>query len=121
MFGGKPDSTQILIALPNGEQQLIPAAWTDLVNHTVYPSGVLFPGERLLVLRQRLDDLLAKEAGQAIITAKKQELDRPGDSYVNKRSAKSLESIKPRTAGPDHCDPGSNAAAPMDTGNGGAA
>ena len=121
MFGGKPDSTQVLIALRNGEQQLIPADWTDLVNHSVYPAGVLFPGERLLVLRQRLDDLLAKEAGQAIIMAKKEELDRPGGSYVNERSANPLEAIKPRTTGPDHCDPGSNAATPMGTGNGGAA
>jgi hypothetical protein len=121
MFGGKPDAEQILIALPNGGQQLIPADWTDQVHHLQCPPGALFPFERLVVLRQRLDRLLAKDDGQAIITAKKEELDRLGGSDVNQRSANPLESIKSRTTCQDYCDPGSDVATPMDTGNGGAA
>jgi len=30
MVGGKPDANQVLVALPDGEQQLIPTEWTDL-------------------------------------------------------------------------------------------
>ena len=119
--GGKPDANQILIALPNGGQQLIPAEWTDQVHHLQYPPGALFPFERLVVLRQRLDHLLEKDDRQAILTAKKEELDRPGGSDVNQRSANPLGSIKPRTTYQDYCDPGPDAAPPMDTGNGGAA
>ena len=33
MVGGKLDANQVLVALPNGEQQLIPTEWTDLVDH----------------------------------------------------------------------------------------
>jgi len=30
MVGGKLDANQVLVALPDGEQQLIPTEWTDL-------------------------------------------------------------------------------------------
>lgn len=120
MLGGKPDPTQILIALPNGEQQLIPVEWTDQANQIQYPPGVLFIFEHLVVLRQRLDHLVAEEE-QAILVVKEQELDRPGGSHVNQRSAKPLESIEPGTTCPDCCHPGTDAAAPMDTRNGEAA
>ncbi len=121
MFGGKPDSTQILVALPNGGQQLIPAEWTDQVNHPQFPPGAFFLFERLVVLRQRLDRLLEKEVKQAILTASEQELDRCGGSYADQQSANPLESDEPRTACPDHRHSGTDAAASMDPGNGGAA
>ena len=117
LYGGKPDSTRILIGLPNGEQQLIPVEWTDQVNQPQFPPGALFPFERLVVLRQRLDHLLGKNDKQAIIMAEKQELDRPGGSYV-KRSAHALGPIEPRTASPDYCASGSDAASSMEPGNG---
>jgi len=118
LYGGKPNPTQILIGLSNEEQQLIPVEWTDQVNHPQFPPGVLFPFERLVVLRQRLDHLLGKNDKQAILMAEKQELDRPGGSYVNQRSAHALESIEPRTASPDYCSSGSDVTPPMGPGNG---
>ena len=121
MFGGKPDATQILIALPNGGQQLIPAEWTDQANHMQHPPGVLFTCERLVVLRQRLDHLSAKDDEQAILMVKEQELDRPGGIHVHQSSTSHLESIEPGTTCPDCCHPGTDAAAPMDTRNGDAA
>jgi hypothetical protein len=121
MLGGKPDTTQILIALPNGGQQLIPAEWTDQANQIQYPPGALFSFERLVVLRKRLDHLLAKEEERAILMVEEQELDRPGGSHVNQRSTNPLESFEPGTTCPDCCHPGTDAATPMDTRNGGAA
>ncbi len=109
-----------MIALPNGEQQLVPVEWTDQANQPQFPPGALFPLERLVVLRQRLDQLLGKEDKQAILMAEEQELDRPGGSYVNQGSAHTLGSIEPRTASPDYCASGSDAASSMEPGNGGA-
>lgn len=118
LYGGKQDSTQILIALPNGEQQLIPVEWTDQVNKPQFPPGVLFPFEHLVVLRQRLDHLLGKEDRQAILMAEEQELDRPGGSYVNQRTARALASIESRTASPDYCASCSDVTPSMEPGNG---
>ena len=119
MVGGKLDSTQILVALPNGEQQLIPTEWTDLVDPPHSLPGAFFLFERLVVLRQRLDYLLEKEVKQAILTISEPELDRSGGSYVDQRSPNTLDSDEPRTAGQDHCDSGRDAAAPMEPENGG--
>ncbi len=121
MVGGKLDSTQILVALPNGEQQLIPAGWTDQVNPPRSLPGALFLFERLVILRQRLDCLLEKEVKQAILTVNEQEADRSGGSYVDQRSPNPLDSDEPRTTRQDHCHPGRDATAPMEPGNGGAA
>lgn len=121
MVGGKLDSTQILVALPNGEQQLIPTEWTDLVQPPPSTPGALFLFERLVILRQRLDCLLEKEVKQAILTVNESELDRSGGSYVDQQSPNPLESDEPRTAGQDYCHSGRAVAAPMESGNGGAA
>jgi hypothetical protein len=80
MVGGKLDSTQILVALPNGEQQLIPTEWTDLVDHPRSLPGALFFFEHLLILRQRVDCLLEKAVKQAILTGNEPALDRSGGS-----------------------------------------
>jgi hypothetical protein len=121
MVGGKLDSTQILVALPNGEQQLIPTEWTDLENPPRTLPGALFLIERLVLLRQRLDCLLEKEVKQAILTVSESELDRSGGSYVDQRSPNPLGSDEPRTTGQDHCYSDRDAAAPMEPGKGGAA
>ncbi len=121
MYGGKPDPTQILIILPNGERQLIPIEWTDQVSQIQYPPGACFVFERLVVLRQRLDHLLSKDSKQTILTANEQELEQRGDSYANRRSTNHLESDESRTTGPDHCHSGADVATSMDPGNGCAA
>jgi len=121
MVGGKLDSSQILVALPNGEQQLIPAEWTNQVEPPRSLPGALFLFERLVILRQRLDCLLEKGVKQAILTVSEPELDRSGGSYVDQRSPNPLDSDEPRTAHQDHCHPGRDAAAPMEPGNGGGA
>jgi hypothetical protein len=121
MVGGKLDSTQLLVALPNGEQQIIPTEWTDLCNPPRSLPGALFLFERLVILRQRLDCLLEKEVKQAILTVNEQEPDRSGGSYVDQQFPNPLGSNEPRAAGQDHCDSGRDAAAPMEPRNGGAA
>jgi hypothetical protein len=121
MMGGKSDSTQILIALPDGGQQLIPTEWTDQVDHPEYPPGAHFLFERLVLLRQRLDYLLEKEVNQAILKAHVSVLEPCGGSYDNRQSTNSLGSNEPRTADPDLGHPGADAATPMDPGNRGAA
>ena len=121
MVGGKLDSTQILVALPNGEQQLIPTEWTDLVNPPRSLPGALFLFERLVILRQRVDCLLKKAVKQAILTVNEPELDRSGGSYVDQRSPDPMGSNEPRAAGQDHCDFGRDAVAPVEPGKGGAA
>mgnify|MGYP007082012144 CR=1 FL=1 len=75
LFGGKPDSTQILVTLPNGSQQLIPVEWTDQGNHPISPPGAIFLFERLMMLRQRLDSLLEKKDRQVILVSSEQKLD----------------------------------------------
>jgi len=121
MVGGKLDSSQLLVALPNGEQQLIPAEWTDQVEHSRALPGALFLFERLVILRQRLDCLLEKGVKQAILMVSEPELDRIGGSYVDHRSPNPLDADEPRTARQDHCHPGRDAATPMEPGNGGGA
>jgi len=110
-----------LIALPNGEQQLIPVEWTDQVNQSQFPPGVLFPLDRLVVLRQRLDHLLGKEDKQAILMTEEQEFDRSGGSYVvNQGSTHAVGSIESLTASPDYCASGSDVTPSMEPGNKGA-
>lgn len=121
MVGGKLDATQILVALPNGEQQLIQAEWTDLIEPPRALPGARFCFERLVILRQRLDDLMKKEVEQAILTVSESELDRSGGSYVDQRSPDPLDTDGPGAAGQDHCYPGRDATASMEPGNGGAA
>jgi hypothetical protein len=119
LYSGKPDSAQqILIALPNSEQQLIPVEWTDQRDQPQFPPGVLFPLERLVVLRQRLDHILGKGDKQAILMVEEQEFNRPGDNHVNQGSAHALESIEPRTASPNYCASGSDVTPPMEPRNG---
>jgi len=113
MVGGKLDANQVLVALPNGEQQLIPTEWTDLVDQ---PRSL-----HLAVLRQRLDCLLGKTVNQAILTISEPELDRRGGSYVDQRSPNLVGSNESRTAGQDHCNSGRDATTPMESKNGSAA
>jgi hypothetical protein len=82
-FGGKPDPTQLLIALPNGGQQLIPIEWTDQFPRIPYPPGARFLLERLLTARQRVDLLMAKKANQAILMNTESTFDRSGGSHAN--------------------------------------
>lgn len=121
MVGGKLDANQVLVALPNGEQQLFPAEWTDLVDPPCSLPGALFLFERLVILHQRLDCLLEKEVKQAILTVCEQESDRSGGSDVDQQSTNPLGPDEPRTACQDHCHPGRDVTAPMVPGNGGAA
>lgn len=121
MVGGKLDSSQLLVALPNGEQQLIPAEWTDQVGPPHALPGAKFLIERLVILRQRVDGLLEKEVKQAILTVNEPEPDRSGGSYVDQRSPNPLGSNESRTTCPDHHHPGRDAVAPMEPGTGGAA
>jgi hypothetical protein len=121
MVGGKLDSTQLLVALPNGEQQLIPTDWTDQVDPPHTLPGALFLFERLVILRQRLDALLEKEVKPAILTSSVQVLDRCGGSYGDQQFSNPLESDEPRASGQDHCNFGRDAAASMEPGDGGAA
>lgn len=121
MVGGRRDSTQVLVALPNGEQQLIPTEWTDLVHPPQCLPGALFLFERLVILRQRLDDLLEKEGKPAILTVREPGVDRKGGSDVDPGSPDPLGANEPRAAGQDHGNPGRDAIAPMEPGNGGPA
>lgn len=121
MVGGKADTSQILIALPGGGQQLIPIEWTDQVDHPRYPAGSYFPFERLVLLRQRLNHFLEKGVKQAILIVNELELDPCGGSDANQRSTNPLGTNEPRTARSNHCHPGADGAAPMDPGNRGAA
>jgi len=120
MVGGKLDANQVLVALPNGEQQLIPTEWTDLVDQPRSLPGALFLFEHLAVLRQRLDCLLGKTVNQAILTISEPELDRRGGSYVDQRSPNLVGSNESRTAGQDHCNSGRDATTPMESKNGSA-
>ena len=120
MVGGKLDASQILVALPNGEQQLIPTEWTDQVEPPHSLPGALFLFERLVILRQKLDFLLEKGVKQAILTVNEPEPDRNGGSYVDQRSPNPLEANEPRTARQDPGHPGRDAATPMEAGNGSA-
>src|SRR3990172_5296484 len=110
LFGGKPDPTQILIALPNGEQRLIPSAWTNQVTQPSYPPGVCFLPERLLALRHRLDCLLERVSEQAILMANDIARDEPGGSHANP-SPDPLGTDEPRAARPDHRHSGPDALA----------
>lgn len=121
MVGGKLDSTQILVSLPNGEQQLIPTEWTDLVDPSRSLPGALFLFERLVILRQHLDCLLEKTVKQAILTVSEPALDQSGGGYVDQRSPDPVGQNEPRTAGQDHCDFGRDVVAPMEPEYGGAA
>jgi hypothetical protein len=107
---------QVLVALPNGEQQLMPTEWTDLVNPPQCLPGARFLFERLVILRQRLDDLLGKEGKQAILTVREPEVDRKGGSDVDPGSPNPLGSNEPRAAGQDHGNPGRDAVTPMESG-----
>lgn len=121
MVGGKADTSQILIALPGGGQQLIPIEWTDQVDYPRYPPGLYFPFERLVLLRQRLDHFLEKGVKQAILKASEPELDLCGGSNANQRPTNPLGANEPRTACQDHCHSGADDAAAMDPGNRGEA
>jgi hypothetical protein len=121
MVGAKLDPTHFLVGLPDGEQQLIPAEWTDRVTPPRTLPGALFLFERLLRLRQRLDALIADEGNPAILSVHKLEHDRNGGSDVDPRSPDSLDTDEPRPASPAYGHPGRNAVAPMEPGNGGAA
>jgi len=121
MVGGKLDSSQLLIGLPNGGQQLIPIEWTDQVEHPQYLPGALFLFEHLVLLRQRLDQLLKKEAQQAILTTGEPVLDLCGGSDANQSASNPLGTDEPGTTRPDHCHPGADVAATMAPGNRGAA
>ncbi len=120
LFGGKPDPTQILIVLPNGDRRLIPAAWTDLVFQVGYPPGVCFVPERLVILRQRLDHLLARGDEQVILLAKQVECKEPRDNHAN-HTADSLGAVDSRTTDPDHRHLSPDVAASYDTVSGGGA
>jgi len=120
MVGGKLDSKQVLVALPNGEQQLIPTEWTDQVKPPPSSPGALFLLDHLVILRRRVDGLLKKEVNQAILTVNESELDRSGGSDVDRRSQNPMGTDESRTASQDHRHPGRNARPPMETGNGGA-
>ncbi len=121
MVGGKLDFSQILIALPNGSQQLIPIEWTDQVEHPQYPPGALFLIEHLVLLRQLLDQLLAKEDQQAILSTGEPVVDLCGGSDASQSASNPLGTNEPGTTRPDHCHPGTDATAAMDPGNRGAA
>jgi hypothetical protein len=119
MVGGKLESKQLLVALPNGEQQLIPTEWTDQTDPPHSLPGALFLFERLVILRQRLDSLL--EVKPAILSTSEQVLDQCGGSHVDRQSSNPLESDEPRTAGQDHRHPGRDAPPSTEPGDGGAA
>jgi len=121
MVGGKLDSTQLLVALPNGEQQLIPTEWTDQADPPRSLPGALFLFERLVILRQRLDFLLEKEVKSAILTSREQVIDRCGGSHGDRKSSNPLESDETRASSQDHCHSGRDAAASMAPGDGGTA
>ena len=119
LYGGKPDPNGILIALPNGKRQLIPLAWTDQVSQIEYPANTYFLPDNLIRLRQQLDDLIKQgEKEKVIIMATEPEDIEPGGSrYVSRSNP--MESGDARTARPDHCDSGADAARLLDAGNGG--
>ena len=56
-----------MIALPNGEWRLIRAEWTDQAPRINYPLGACFIAERLLHVRQRLDELCRADAELALM------------------------------------------------------
>jgi hypothetical protein len=117
MVGGKLDFSHILIGLPNGSQQLIPIEWTDQVEHRQSPPGALFVFEHLVLLRQRLNQLLAKNGQQAILSTGEPVLDLCGGSDVNQSASNPVGTNEPGTTRPDHCHPSADAAAAMDPGN----
>jgi len=121
MVGGKLDSTHLLVALPNGEQQLIPAEWTDRVTPPRSLPGALFLFEHLVRLRQRLDSLLAEQVNPAILSVHKPEQDRKRGSDVDQRSPDPLDTDEPRPASPTHGHSGRNVVAPLEPGNRGPA
>ena len=120
LFGGKPDPTQLLIALPNGERRLIPQAWTDQAKHIEYPPGTCFVAERLLLVRQRLDALLAQAGEQTILMVTGLECDEPGGNHANRRDDP-LGSLERRATSSDHRHSCSDAATSIDPTSGGGA
>ncbi len=120
LFGGRPDPTQLLIELPNGERRLIPQAWTDQVTRIAYPPGACFVAERLLLVRQRLDTLLAQAGEQTILMAKGLECDEPGGNHANRRD-NPLGAVEHRATSSDHRHSCSDAATSIDPTSGGGA
>jgi hypothetical protein len=118
LFGGKMDPKQVLIALSNGEQRLIPLEWTDQTSHPEYSPGVLFEPDRLLVLRQRVDQLLAKKHERAILVATDTEPNPSGGSHAESHS-ELMGTVNTRTARPDHCHFSPDAITPGQTTRGG--
>lgn len=120
LFGGKSDPTQILIALPNGEQRLIPSAWTDVEPPSLYPPSLCFLLEQLTALRQRLDALLAQARGSAILKATQIDPNEAGGSHANLKFD-SVGSAQPRAACSDYCHSSADAPASVEPDNGGRA
>lgn len=119
-LGGKPDSDGVLIELPNGERRLIPLAWTDLLPQTEYPPQTCFLPEYLVKLRQRLDELIKRqEEEQVTLMAKGLDAGEPGGSHAESQTDL-MGSVEPGITCSDYCNPGANAVAPLDSGNGGA-
>lgn len=49
---------KVLVERPDGVRQYMPRQWTDLEQADRYPEGMRFPVAQLLLLRQRLDEML---------------------------------------------------------------
>jgi hypothetical protein len=118
LYGGKMDPRQVLILLPNGEQRLIPAEWTNQVAQADYPAGVCFLPERLLALRQRLDLMLVRTNDQAILKMADTQPLPPGGSHATVDS-NTMGTIDAGTACPDYRHPGSDAATSGESTSGG--
>jgi hypothetical protein len=111
------DPTQILIELPNGERRFIPISWSDLSTEPVYPEGMRFPLERLVVLQQRLE---AMQVGYNLsIMAAKTEF-KPGGGGHASFDSNHLGSIDPAAANTDHPHLGADAPSSNDAERGGA-
>jgi hypothetical protein len=121
LFGGKSDSTQKLILLPSGGQQLISMEWTEQYIRMNYPRGSGFVFDHLIMLQKRLDDILSKEANETILTDSETQFDRSGGSHAKQRSANFMEAEVTRATRSDLRDPGPNSAALVDSTTGGVA
>jgi hypothetical protein len=56
------NSEEILVEFAEGENRFIPISWTDAGQSITYPTGMRFPIEKLIRLRELLDDLLEQQS-----------------------------------------------------------
>jgi hypothetical protein len=96
----------VWIELPNGEQHLIPLAWTDRKPGQNYPSGARFLIETLLQLREMVDEQAAENGlkGKMVVEEK-------GDNHESRTDQPAVAADDERDTPTSDCCAGADVAA----------